>query len=243
MNVAVLLAGGTGQRLGRAIPKQFVEVLGKPLIVYALELYEKSEHIDAIEVACIPDYIDVIWEYKEQYAINKLRWVVPGGCSCQESTKNAIFALEGYCADDDVLTVNMSTSVFVDDEILKDSFDVCARHGNAFCAMQSIYNLATTEDGLTSRSLNRKECHKTLNMPWTAPYGKLLHLYRQAYEKGIEIDEASYMPTLFLAMGETLYFSKDTTKNKLHVTTPEDLEIVTSCLMYKQIKNARYEEE
>lgn len=239
MNVAMLLAGGTGQRLGKAIPKQFVEMLGKPLIVHALDIYERSPHIDAIEVVCIPEYIDTVMRYRDQYGISKLRWVVSGGASCQESTKNGIFALKGHCSDDDVVMIGMSTSVFVSEDIIKDSLDTCAKYGNAFCAMQSIYNLATTTDGLTSSGLNRKETHKTLNMPWTAPFGTYYRLYKEAYEKGIETDSAAYAPTLFLAMGETLYLSKDTTKNKLHVTTPEDLDIVKACLLFDREERAR----
>lgn len=231
MNIAVLLAGGVGSRLGHTIPKQFVEIAGKPLIVYCLEIYEASPLIDAVEVVCKPEYFDVIESYKNQYGFKKIKWLTRGGDSCQESTKNGIFALEGVCDEGDMLTLNMSTSVFVTDEILHDSFETAKKYGNAFCGMQCIYNMATTSDGVSSTALNYKETHKTVNMPWTAPFGTFLKLYKQAYEQDIETGPASYAPTLFLAMGETIYLSKDTSKNKLHVTTPEDLEIVTGCLV------------
>lgn len=242
MNVAMLLAGGTGQRLGKAIPKQFVEVLGKPLIVYALEQYQSSKHIDAIEIVCIPDYIDTVWELVNRYDLSKVRWVVPGGKSCQDSTKNGLFALEGICQSDDMIMIGMSTSVFIDDDIIEDSLRTAKEYGNAFCAMQCIYNLASTEDGFTSKALCRKEVNKTLNMPWTAPFGTYFSLYKEAYESGIEVGSDSYAPTLFLAMGETLYLSKDTSKNKLHVTTPEDLEIVTGCLLLERRVNLTEED-
>ena len=234
MNVAMILAGGVGKRLGKSQPKQFVEVLGKPLIVYCLEIYEASPHIDAIEVVCKAEYAEEVEGYKEQYGLTKLQWVVAGGSSCQESTKRGIYALEGKLQPQDVVVIGMSTSVFVDDEIIKDSLDVATKKGNAFCAMQCIYNMAETEDGLSSKSISSKETHKTLNMPWTAPFGTFLRLYKEGEAKGIEMGEASYAPTLFLALGETLFFSKDTSKNKLHVTTPEDLEIVTGCLLLER---------
>lgn len=230
MNIAILLAGGTGQRLGAGKPKQFVELLGKPLMVYALEIYEKSPLIDAIEVVCVPEYKDLIWEMAEKYGITKLRWVVDGGASCQESTRNGIFYLEGKVSDEDFLTVNMSTSIFVDDRILQDSFDIAAKYGSAFACMQCIYNNAETFDGVSSTKIHFKETHKTLNMPWTATFGKLFSMYKKAYSEGIETDPSSYMPTLFLALGEPLYLSCDTSLNKLHVTTPEDLEIITAIL-------------
>ena len=236
MNIAVMLAGGTGQRLGKSIPKQFVEVLGKPLIVHALEAYEKSKFIDAIEVVCVPSYIETVLDYVKIYGIGKLKWVTPSGDSCQQSIKNGIFNLNGVCENDDILVFGMSTSVFVTDEILEDSLDVCNRYGNAFAAMQCIYNLATTEDGLTSQSINYKEIHKTLNLPWTAPFGTYFKLYSEAFARDIETGPMAYAPTLFLAMGETLYLSKDSAKNKIHVTTPDDLDIVRACLFFDNIK-------
>jgi len=236
MNIAVILAGGTGQRLGANIPKQFIEILGKPMIVYTLQVYEQSPNIDAIEVVCIPEYIQRVWEYAEKWNIKKLKWVVPGGASCQDSTRNGIFALEEFCSNDDILMLGMSTSVLIDNSIIEDSLRVCKKHGNAFAAMQCIYNLAKTTDGLRSSSLEYKEIHKTLNMPWTAPFGIFNRLYRKAYEENIETAPTSYAPTLFLAMGETLYLSKDTPKNKLHVTTQDDLDIIEACLRYLQTK-------
>ncbi|MGI6632426.1 MAG: IspD/TarI family cytidylyltransferase [Bacillota bacterium] len=236
MIIASILAGGTGQRLGSPVPKQFMDVLGKPLIVHALEVYERSSHIDAIQVVSVPEYIPTVWEYAEKWGINKLRWVVPGGASCQESTRNGIFSLEGICSDSDVLMFGMSTSVFVDDDIIADSLRVCKEHGNAFAAMQCIYNLARTSDGLTANHIEYKEIHKTLNMPWTAPFGTFYRLYRRAYAENIQTSPTSYAPTLFLALGETLYLSKDTPRNKLHVTTQEDLEIIEACLRFQKEK-------
>ena len=234
MNIAILLAGGSGQRLGMELPKQFVKVLGKPFIVYALEIYQKSKWIDAIEVVCVPEYIEYVWELVNKYSLDKVQWIIPGGDSCQASTTNGIFSLDGKLSDEDMITVNMSTSVFVDDDILEDSLNTANKYGNAFACMQCIYNCAETFDGISSKTIHFKETHKTLNMPWTASFGKLNKLYREAYEKNIEMNSSSYMPTLFLAMGETLYLSKDTSLNKLHVTTPEDLEICTAILEHRE---------
>ncbi len=233
MNIAVLLAGGTGKRLNAGIPKQFVDILGKPLIVHALEIYEKSPLIDAIEVVCIPEYIDFVWELATKFNITKLKWVIEGGESCQESTAKGIFNLQGKISDEDLITVNMSTSIFVDDEILKDSFLTAEKYGCAFACMQCIYNNAETFDGISSTNIHFKEYHKTINMPWTSSFGKLYAMYKKAFAEGIEVSQASYMPTLFLALGETLYMSKDTSLNKLHVTTPEDLEIISAILKYR----------
>lgn len=234
MNVAILLAGGVGNRLGAGKPKQFVELLGKPMIVYAMEIYENSPSIDALEVVCVPEYIDYVWELAAEHNITKLKWVCAGGASCQESTRNGIFNLENDLSPEDMITVNMSSSIFVSEEILQDSFAVAKKYGSAFACLQCIYNNAETEDGISSTKINFKEKNRTINMPWTASFGKLDKMYRKADAENIEMEEASYMPTLFLALGEPIYFSKDDGLNKIHVTRQADIEIATAVLEYRQ---------
>jgi len=237
MNVAVLLAGGIGKRLGAGKPKQFVELCGRPMILYAMEIYERSPLIDALEVVCVKDYIDYVWELAKENNITKLKWVCEGGASCQESTKNGIFNLEGQLKDDDMLTVNMSSSIFVSDAILEDSFAVAKKYGSAFACLQCVYNNAETEDGISSTKINFKEKNRTINMPWTASFGKLDAMYHEAWEKGIETGEASYMPTLFLAMGEPIYFSLDDGLNKIHIQRPADIEIAEAVIEYRRNHN------
>ena len=133
-----------------------------------------------------------------------------------------------------MLTINMSSSIFVSDEILEDSFKVAKQYGNAFACLQCVYNNAETEDGISSTKINFKEKNRTLNMPWTSTFGKLDKMYRKAYEENIETGEASYMPTLFLALNEPLYFSKDDGLNKIHIQRKADIEIATAILEYRK---------
>lgn len=230
MNIAIVLAGGVGKRLGAKRPKQFVELLGKPMIAYALEIYERSASIDAIEVVCLPEYIEYVWRLAREGQISKLRWVCEGGASCQESTRNGICNLEVACRPDDMIVLAMSSSIFTSEEIIADSLRVAKEKGSAFACMPCVYNNAETEDGATSVKINRKEKNMTLNMPWTAPLGKLIAMYRKAYSEGIETGEDAYMPTLFVALGEPLHFSMDDSLNKIHIQRPADIEIAEAIL-------------
>lgn len=241
MNIAVLLAGGIGKRLGASKPKQFIELFGRPMILYAMEIYEKSPTIDAMEIVCVPEYVDYVWRLAREYGISKLKWVCEGGASCQESTRNGIFNLEGICTPDDMLSINMSSSIFVSNEILEDSFRIARQYGSAFACMPCVYNNAETEDGIGATKINFKEKNRTINMPWTASFGKLDAMYHKAYDEGIETGEASYMPTLFLALGEPIYFSKDDGLNKIHIQRPADIEIANAILEYRA--NHKTEEE
>lgn len=237
MNIAILLAGGIGKRLGAGIPKQFVELLGKPMILYAMEIYEKSSFIDALEIVCVPEYIDFVWNLARDNNITKLKWVCAGGDSCQESTRNGIFNLEGFCAPDDMISVNMSSSLFVSEKILENSFQVARQYGSAFACMPCVYNNAESDNKISSTKINYKEKNYTLNMPWTSSFRKLDAMYHKAYEEGIETGESSYMPTLFLALGETIYFSYDDGLNKIHIQRPADIEIAEAILEYRKKHN------
>ena len=230
MNYAVVLAGGSGKRLGATVPKQFTRIAGRPVLTYVLELLEQSSCVDGVCVVTHPAYRQAVWEWCNHYGYRKVRWVVEGGDSCQASTYCGIRGLDGIAAADDVVAVCLSTGVFLTEEILADTFAVAAKHGNAMAAMPCIYNLAETFDGATSSAIHYKETHRTLNLPWTVRYGIAKTLYDRAWAEGVQNDAVSYLPTLLLHYGYTLHFSKDTSLNKLHLTTPEDTEILTAIL-------------
>ena len=230
MNYAVVLAGGSGKRLGATVPKQFTCIAGRPVLTYVLEILEQSACVDGVCVVTHPAYRQAVWEWCADYGYRKVRWVVEGGDTCQASTYCGIRGLENVAAAEDVVAVCLSTGVFLTEEILADAFAVAAKHGNAMAAMPCIYNLAETFDGKTSAAIHYKETHRTLNLPWTAQYGIAKDLYARAWAEGMQNDEVSYLPTLLLHYGYTLHFSKDTSLNKLHLTTPEDTEILSAIL-------------
>ena len=93
-NVAIVIAGGSGKRMGLDIPKQFVNIKGKPVIIYTLEAFEKIPQIDAIEVVCIKGWEDTLRDYLDKYNIKKVKWIVPGGETGQESIINGVVNLK-----------------------------------------------------------------------------------------------------------------------------------------------------
>ena len=94
-NIAIIIAGGSGHRMGQDIPKQFINVYDKPVLIYTLESFQRHPQIDAIEVVCIDGWCDVLRAYARQFNITKLKWIVSGGTSGQESIRNGVFHLEG----------------------------------------------------------------------------------------------------------------------------------------------------
>ena len=101
--IAVLIAGGSGNRMGQDIPKQFINVYDKPVLIYTLEGFQKHPMIDAIEVVCIDGWHDILRAYAKQFNIDKLKWIVSGGETGQESIRNGVYNLEGEVKEDDIV--------------------------------------------------------------------------------------------------------------------------------------------
>ncbi len=118
MNIAAILAGGVGNRFGAGIPKQFVEVLGKPIIAYTIEPFDKHPDVDAILVVCVKPYMDYIWELKRKYGFKKLIWVTEGGATFQESMMNGVAFLKDKAKADDTVLFHFGASPFIKPDII-----------------------------------------------------------------------------------------------------------------------------
>ena len=129
-NIAIIIAGGSGSRMGQDIPKQFINVYDKPVLIYTLESFQRHPLIDAIEVVCIDGWHDVLWAYAHQFNISKLKGVVSGGNTGQESIRNGVFNLEDKAGDDDIVIVHDGIRPLVDAEVLTDVIKTAQRYGN-----------------------------------------------------------------------------------------------------------------
>ena len=114
MNIAIIIAGGCGSRMGQDIPKQFLNVNDKPILIYTLESFQKHQDVDAIEVVCIDGWHDVLRAYAEQFNITKLKWIVSGGSTGQESIRNGVYNLENICKPDDCIIIHDGIRPLVD---------------------------------------------------------------------------------------------------------------------------------
>lgn len=106
MNIALLIAGGSGARMHQNIPKQFLTVNERPVIVYTLEAFQNHPEIDEIGVVCIEGWESVLWAYANQFNITKLKCVMPGGKNGQDSIRNGVFELEKHHSPDDIVLIH-----------------------------------------------------------------------------------------------------------------------------------------
>ncbi|MBQ9666163.1 MAG: 2-C-methyl-D-erythritol 4-phosphate cytidylyltransferase [Bacteroidaceae bacterium] len=226
MNIAVIIAGGSGHRMGQDIPKQFINVYDKPVIIYTLEGFQRHPQVDAIEVVCIDGWHDVLWAYAHQFNITKLKWIVSGGNTGQESIRNGVFNLEGKVADDDVVIIHDGIRPLVDESVLTDVILKAQKYGNAVTSLP--YNeqifVVNTEDESTTKQYIPRETLRRVSTPQAYKFGRLDWAYHEAYEKEIGIYGSAYTNTMMVELGETLHFAAGSDKN-IKLTTKDDLEM------------------
>ena len=244
MNIAVILAGGVGNRLGAGIPKQFVEILGKPILAYTIEPFDKHPDIDAILVVCVKPYMDYIWELKRKYGFEKLAWVTEGGATFQESVMNGMNYLSDKAQKDDTVLFHFGASPFIKPDIIADVIKVCKEKGTNAISTTDYLLLSgrkkttasvSDPDNYTEEYINR-DTIAVMNTPHAFRYGFLVDMYGEAVETGIIDTVEPHTTTLMYAMRKKIYFSKGSQDN-IKITTKDDLEMFEGYVLEQQRKS------
>lgn len=238
MTIALILAGGKGSRMKQEIPKQFINVYDKPIIIYTLEGFERDPLIDAIEVVCIEGWEDILRAYAKQYGITKLRWIIGGGTTGQESIRNGVYALEKICGDDDIVVIHDGIRPMVDEFVLNDVIATCEKYGNGVTSLPYNEQIFVIDDEESTTTYIPRETLRRVSTPQAYRYKPLLEAYRKAFRLGIGIHGSSYTNTMMAELGERLYFAAGSEKN-IKLTTPEDIYLFKALLALKNDPGGR----
>ncbi len=240
MNIAVILAGGTGTRVGADKPKQFIEVQGKPILAYTLDNFQNDPEIDAIEIVCHKDWLDEVRAICDKYSITKLRWLTNGGDTFQESTLKGIMNLKGKISADDIVVISFGVSPFTTSDIINDSIRVAKEHGNAISAEDIVLCTCVKDDEYSTTQNLIRETIKGFSNPWTFRFGELVEAYEEVQKQGILNDLEPHTTSVYLALGKRLWFSKSSGYN-FKTTLKEDVDKFEGLLLLKQHIEAKGE--
>lgn len=236
MNIAVILAGGTGTRVGADIPKQFIKIQNKPILAYTLEIFQENRNIDAIEIVCHKDWDDEVKKICLEYGISKKRWVCTGGNTFQESTMYGIFNLKNKIAKDDIVVISFGVSPMTPQEDINDSIHVCKMHGNAIASVDiDLCTCIKDDENSTTQNIFR-ETLKGFANPWSFKFGELCEAYELAQKNGMLEGLEPHTTSLYLALGKRLWFSKCTSP-QCKITHKQDIEIFEGSLLLKAKKH------
>ena len=226
-NIALLIAGGQGTRMRFAIPKQFMTVNDKPVIIYTLEAFEKHPSIDVIAVVCLDGWENILKGYAKQYNITNLKHIIPAGQVGQESIKNGIFELNKHYDGNDIVLIHDGNRVMVSEDIISDCIAVTKNKGNAIACIPCQEAILETDDGGTSHTSYPRERLKRTQTPHGFHLRDIISAHKEAQKRGITNSVASC--TLLVELGKEVNFSAGSEKN-IKLTTPEDVEIFKALL-------------
>ena len=219
MTNVLIFAGGSGSRMNsRARPKQFLQFYGKELIIHTLENFQNHPQIDNIVVVCIEDWIPYLEKLLDKYQIDKVRKVVPGGSTGQESIYKGLCSLHDFAPDDSIVLVHDGVRPFVNETLISECIRSVKGHGSAITVTPAIETIVTTADGKITSITDRSKCYHA-----KAPQCFILKEILAAHEKALEegnlnmIDSASLMKYY----GHELYTVQGNFDN-IKITTPAD---------------------
>jgi 2-C-methyl-D-erythritol 4-phosphate cytidylyltransferase len=230
-NIAILTAGGIGSRTHQDIPKQFISVNNKPIIIYTLEAFQNHPNIDEICVVILDGWDQILWAYAKQFNISKLKYVVTGGATGQESIFNGLKAIRDQHADGDVVIVHDGNRPMVDANVITDNLVKQRQFGSAVATIPCTEVVFVSENKVDSnKSIPRENLQRT-QTPHSYYLGELWDAHMKAQALGIANTAASC--SLMEALGKKTYFSEGSEKN-LKITTVEDIEIFKALLAAKR---------
>jgi 2-C-methyl-D-erythritol 4-phosphate cytidylyltransferase len=235
MNIALIFAGGTGERMSsNATPKQFLRIHEKPVLIYTLEHFENHDEIDGICVVCLAGWIPKLKKMLKLYEITKVKWIVKGGGTAQESVFNGLSELYASVASpkETVVLIHDGVRPLIDGELISKCIEGVKKHGSAITVApinETIINTNKDNEIETIENVKDRYIHKFARAPQCFYLEDIFEIHKKSRESGITgiLDSA----TLMRLNGKNLFVVNGPEKN-IKITTPIDY------YMFKALLNA-----
>ncbi len=230
MNIALIIAGGSGNRMGQDIPKQFMHVDGCPIIIHTMLCFQSHPDIGAIAVVCLRGWETVLQSYANQFNITKLKWIFEGGNSGMESIHNGIYGLkEAGCKDEDLVLIHDAVRPLLSQEIISSNIAICKAYGYAITGIQCREAILESHDGFSTKTSLPRDTLIRTQTPQTFSLKNIINVHESAKKKGIKDSVASCTLVAELQEGIEMHIVPGSEIN-IKVTTIEDLEILKALM-------------
>ena len=229
MNIALIIAGGSGNRMGQDIPKQFMYVENAPIIIHTLQCFQKHPDIGTIAVVCLTGWETVLQSYANQFNITKLKHIFPGGNSGMESIHNGIYGLKevGY-ADDDLVLIHDAVRPLLSQDIISSNIAICKAYGYAITGIKCREAILESKDGFSSNTSIPRDMLIRTQTPQTFRLKNIIEAHEEAAAKGITDSVASC--TLCAELGNREMHIVPGSEKNIKVTTVEDLDMLKALM-------------
>lgn len=229
--IAIILAGGVGKRMGGTIPKQFLNLNDKPIIAYTIDNFQRCDVVDGVLVVCVKDWIPELRRIVNEFQLSKVQWVVEGGDTSHDSTRNGVFALRHVLEKDDFVIIHDAARPILPQQAILEMMSVAKKYGNASLAIPCHETLIYTDDQASGTSQLDRSKIMRIQTPQTYQYGSILKLYEQADADNLH--DFIYADLVAVHYGMRVYFSKGFTNN-IKITKGEDLSLCKALMQFSE---------
>lgn len=233
-NVGIIFAGGTGQRMGlKDIPKQFVMIEKKPIIIHTLELFENHEEIDEIYISCIESWIGHLNKLIEKYKITKVKSVVSGGKTGQESIYNALIEARKYCADDDVVLIHDGVRPLITSNLISEVIKSTKENGNGITSTACFETIVINNNNKKVGYVPFRKDTYSVQAPQAFLLKDIIDVHDEIRKDNPTYENMIDSCTMCKVLGKELYMVQGNRGN-IKVTTPEDVFVLEGLFKFKK---------
>ncbi len=235
-NIAIIFAGGSGARMGSGLPKQFIEVGGKPIIIHTLDIFEEHPEVDEIYVACKEDYISKLEKMVQRHMISKVKKIVPGGATGQDSIYNALIAAkENNNTDDAIVLIHDGVRPRITNELVDEVLETVKQYGTAITCSAMYETPVISHDGKTIEEVPPRAPFYTAQAPQCFYLGDVLDAHAKMRAENPEYKGVVDTCTMMKMLGRDVKLVVGPRGN-IKVTTPEDIYIFRAMLEYREVE-------
>lgn len=227
MNIVILTAGGKGTRMHDSVPKQFMMIKGKPLIVYTAEKFQRNNNVDVIIVVCLQDWLNKMQEYADEYKLSKIRYITAGGESGQESIFNGLQVVRNHFSDDSIVIIHDGNRPLVSNEMIDESIRTCKEKGNAVAYIPCQEVMFISGDMESSEQEIEREKLARTQTPHVYRAKDLYRIFELASKQNLK--DCVAVCSMCCKLGIRTYLYRGSEKN-IKITTPIDVDIFEALL-------------
>ncbi len=237
MNIAVIFAGGSGVRMGAGIPKQFLEINGKPIIVHTLELFESHNEIDKIYIVMLEDYIPHMNRLVKKFALTKVQGIVPGGETGQDSIYNGLKKAAEENGGDSIVLIHDGVRPWVSYETISRNIQGVKENGNAITCTPCFETILMSTTGKTVETVPYRKDTYAAQAPQSFRLGEIIAAHEEVRQKETRYDNLVDSCTLIKSIGREAHMVEGNRGN-IKVTTPEDVYMYRALIQYRENEQA-----
>lgn len=237
MNIAIIFAGGSGIRMGAGIPKQFLEINGKPIIVHTLDLFETHPEIDAIYMAVLEDYIPYMKKLVKKYGIEKVKGIVAGGTSGQDSIYNALSAARAENPGDSIVLIHDGVRPWISFDTISKNIAGVKENGNAITCTSCYETILMSTSGKLVENVPLRKDTFSAQAPQSFRLDDILAAHEIVRKSENGYDNLVDSCTLIKSIGKEAYMVEGNRGN-IKVTTPEDVYMYRALIQYRENEQA-----